>query len=121
MKSTTIQFPTNINGKLYGNAFLHITKTLPKQLNRVETEKLIVHITTADNSHPQVACRIYDVGIVPMGYICDADAFASHGLTKMQLLKELFPDCTFDEAIQKQVCVYYYVKQEVAALFQLPV
>jgi hypothetical protein len=115
-----IQFPTNINGKLHCDAFVHITYAPTRKLERQVVDRTIVTITTADNSGPVKQWRIYDIGIVAMYYVADADAFASHGCTKMQLLQKLFPDLPFDEAINKQVAIYYYVNHELAANFRLP-
>lgn len=104
----TIQWPTNINGKMACNRFAHIDLAPETMPSMATLEKTVVTIHAADRSHPPVKVKVD--GIVPfrLGELSNIHTWPSHGLDSGDFINSQLAK----QRVHKDMmlAVYYYRK-----------
>ena len=107
-----ITWATNYNNKMGCRAFVHIDLAPDRKPIRSEVERTIIEIRTADQSHPPVKKRLYDMMFIPFQQVTDQLAFSSHGMTASQLAEFLFNEYHPNFNWTTTVCIYFYQEWE---------
>lgn len=109
MAQKTITIPTNYNGKLACDAFLHIAEAPADLIPESVLQNTDVMVQTADGSHPPVRARLVDLSRTPMYQLSSLVTYASHGMglhEYQQWVVEQNPRLS----IVSKMCVYIYQK-----------
>lgn len=75
-----ISIPTNYNGKLNCDCFIHIDEAPREGVPESKLKNTVVEIETKDNSHPPVRTVVKDLIRIRLGEITSALTWQSHGL-----------------------------------------
>ena len=109
-KTKTIFWKTNYNNKMACAAFVHIDLAPKQRPLRKTLEETSIEIYTEDNSHPPVKALLYDLLFMPFEQVSDYLAFASNGMTAMELANFMFETHHPNFSWKTEVTVYFYRK-----------
>ena len=100
---------TNNNHKMGCDGFVHIDIKGNKIPNRNDLESMLFKIATKDDSCNTITVQLYDMHFIPLKYLPECLALASHGMTAMQLCNILLNKYTW-LTFDTEIACYYYKK-----------
>src|SRR5687767_62957 len=104
-----IQIPTNYNGKLSCNCFIHIDEAPRQGVPESKLKNTIVQIETADKSHPPVKAMVKDLIRIQLGAITTAISWSSHGMEWHQFIERKIAENP-ELHYYSPMAVYFYQK-----------
>lgn len=108
LKIKDIEWPTNVNGKMSCNGFIHITLEPAYKPLRHEVERTIYRIIAKDGSHKPVFKRITDLAFTQYSKLIDWLTFASHGCNTEQLIKVLEEHHNTQIFLNTRIMIQYF-------------
>lgn len=106
----TITWATNFNNKLGCEAMVHIDLAPFKKPVRSELEATMIEIYTADQSHPPVKARLFDLLFVQLRKVSCLMTLPSHGMDEVQFARYMLDRYPDKLSLDSEVVVYYYKK-----------
>lgn len=106
-----LSFITNYNNKLYCNKFIHLDFPPPLDIDIDELNKTTFHISTKDNSHPPVTCKLTLISLLDMSKpIPQEFTYTSHAMTEGEFV-DFMINRDKDKYFNTQyLAVYHYDK-----------
>lgn len=102
----TIQWDTNINGKMACTEFVHIDLAPEKMPSMDTLEKTILKIHAKDNSHPPIRAKVHNIVLFPLKELANIQTWPSHGMDSGDFINSQL----VGQRVHKdmQLAVYYY-------------
>lgn len=104
----TIIWPTNINGKLANNSFLHIDRAPQQMPTRQQLDSTEFTIMVADKSHLPVRVKVQHIATFPLSELSNIHTWPSHGIDNAEFIHQQH----VQQKVTKEtmLAVYYYKK-----------
>lgn len=112
LKILDIEWPTNINGKMSCNSFVHITLEPDQRPLRHEVERTVFRIVAKDGSHSPVLKKISEIGFTKYEKLVDWLTYSSHGVNTHELVSILEKHHNTQVFMNTRIMVLYFTPFE---------